>query len=239
MGICQTSEDSAYGEDMVHVQENGERLVMSGENGERLVMSGEKVMDDEPNTLDPEEFDNHGRDDDDDDEGKEEDKTGKKEGGIVSEEKGGNKKKTPIIAAAAAPQKLHKIIEDERVSQFDYEPYEVEDLHVQRSQHVLGLKMIHTKFNTATRARHPALPQHPDYIDKVFGEYDYWSKLPPQEQLLCRSVRPSTCSWFCRFIHARLHLPRLDEKTRAAGLAAKDNAPRRAPPPRATSGETS
>ncbi|EAT90022.1 hypothetical protein HBI56_236230 [Parastagonospora nodorum] len=106
-----------------------------------------------------------------------------------------------------------KIIEDERLSEYDYNCYE-EEPHTKRNQNVLGLKMVYIQHDL-THGRYPTLPKYPDRIDKVFGSYEHWTALPPPG---FRSRRDQFVdegeTAFCQYFHKRGQLPNLEERSR-------------------------
>jgi hypothetical protein len=123
----------------------------------------------------------------------------------LSEEESEEHKPVPTIEL--------KIIEDERLSEYDYNCYK-EEPHTKRSQNVLGLKLVHMQHDL-TRGRYPTLPKHPDHIDKVFGSYDHWTALPQpglrsrQDQFVDEGETA-----FCQYFHRRRQLQNLEERSR-------------------------
>lgn len=105
------------------------------------------------------------------------------------------------------------VIEDERISEYDYNCYEREP-HTKRNQKVLGLKIVHMQHDL-TRSRYPTLPKYPDRIDKVFGSYDHWTGPPPPGYRFERDdfVGEGKAA-FCQYFHRRLKLPNLEERSR-------------------------
>ena len=110
-----------------------------------------------------------------------------------------------------APTIKLKVVEDEQVSDYDYNCYEREP-HAKRNQKVLGLKIVHMQHNL-TRNRYPTLPKHPDRIDKVFGSYDHWIALPPPGfRVRQDEFAGDGKTAFCKYLHRRFQLPNLEER---------------------------